>query len=99
MSIVSISALKAQLNFDAYFFDDEELLQSKLDAAEAWAANFTGHNLESFGNPLPADIQEAVLQLAAHWYVNREATLVGLNAAMMPFGVISLLSPHMEAAM
>ncbi|MBE7183439.1 MAG: phage gp6-like head-tail connector protein [Methylobacterium mesophilicum] len=97
MSIVSLGALKAQLQID--FDDFDTLLQSKLDAAEAWAENFMGCSIYDFGSPLPADIQEAVLQLAAHWYVNREATLVGLNAAMMPFGVISLLSPHMEAAM
>jgi len=41
---------------------------------------------------LPADLAQAVMLLAAHYYEHREAT--GLGAGCMPFGVTSLLNRY-----
>lgn len=41
---------------------------------------------------VPADLQQAVLLLGAHFYERRDEVL-GAGAAM-PFGVVSLLEPH-----
>ncbi len=41
---------------------------------------------------LPADLKQAVLLLAAHYYENR--TDVGLSAGCMPFGVTSLIARY-----
>ncbi|MEM7520712.1 MAG: head-tail connector protein [Pseudomonadota bacterium] len=41
---------------------------------------------------LPADLQQAVLMLAAHYYEYRDSTNIGSNN--MPFGVSSLLERH-----
>lgn len=77
---------------------ENDLLLQKLNAAEAFVGNFIGKPLADF-DPVPADITEAVLQLAGHWYENREATIVGMSADVMPFGVSALLAPHVEWVM
>lgn len=43
-------------------------------------------------NPLPPDLAEAVLSLAAHWFENRESSSSAL--AETPFGLASLLAPY-----
>ncbi|MGI3168247.1 head-tail connector protein [Pseudooceanicola sp. C21-150M6] len=41
---------------------------------------------------IPADLAQAVMMLAAHYYDNRDA--MGLGPGCMPFGVTSLLQRH-----
>ncbi|TCT12665.1 putative phiE125 gp8 family phage protein [Tepidamorphus gemmatus] len=43
---------------------------------------------------VPAPIKEAVRQLAAHLYENREASLVGITAEAVPFGLFDLIGPY-----
>jgi uncharacterized phiE125 gp8 family phage protein len=43
---------------------------------------------------VPAPLKEAVKQLAAHWYENREAVLVGVNAQAIPLGLFDLIEPY-----
>ncbi len=45
-------------------------------------------------DPLPPDLSEALLMLAAHWFENREASASGLSET--PFGLASLLAPYAE---
>lgn len=45
-------------------------------------------------DPLPPDLAQAVLLLAAHWYERREAADAAL--APLPLGVASLLAPFRE---
>lgn len=75
--------------------DDENdaLLQQKIDAATAWTAKYLGVELDNAALD-DATVREAVLQLAGHLYENREASLVGVTAATIPFGVTDLLAPH-----
>jgi len=40
---------------------------------------------------VPGDLREAVMQVAAHYYENREATLVGVSASLLPLGVQAIL--------
>ncbi|MBM3089254.1 phage gp6-like head-tail connector protein [Ensifer sp. T173] len=91
MSIVTLPLLKSQLNID--HDADDALLEHKIAAAEDWTAGYLGKPLADF-NPVPAGIVEAVLQLAAHLYENREAVLIGVNAYELPYGVIDFLRPH-----
>ncbi|MDD9730452.1 head-tail connector protein [Mameliella sp. AT18] len=91
MALTSITLLKAQLNLDHDL--DDALLLHKLDAAETWAASFIGAAL---ADPVPAPVTEAVLQLAAHWYENREAVAYGGSGAPIPFGVVELLRPYRD---
>lgn len=93
MSLLSLPLLKQHLRID--HDADDALLAHKIAAAEQWIADFVGKPLADF-NPLPATITEATLQLAAHWYEQREAVTFGDTGAVIPFGVYDLLRPYRE---
>lgn len=93
MTSVTLSLAKAHLNIDQT--GDDELIQHYLDAAESWISDFVGKPVADF-DPIPASLKQAVLLLAAHFYENREAVLVGITAGDLPFGVISLIRAHRE---
>lgn len=88
--MVTISSLKAHLNIttDA----DDALIGEKLAAATEWVSKFTAIPLDA--TTIPAPVDEAVRQLAAHLYENREASLVGVTAQALPFGMLNLLDPY-----
>jgi uncharacterized phage protein (predicted DNA packaging) len=95
MSIMELDDLKAHLNVTSD--DDDGLIQGKIDAAEAWIGSFIGHALdddEVFPDGCPEPIKEAIRQLVGHLYANREATLVGVSAEVLPMGFFDLLAPH-----
>jgi hypothetical protein len=86
---VSLASLKAHLNITDD--TDNELLTDKLAAASAWIAAYTGG--EPGASDIPSPVEEATRQLAAHLYENREATLIGITAQTLPFGMLDLLAP------
>lgn len=83
--MVTLEDLKAHLNLT--LDDDDALLTSKLAAAKQWITGYIASDVDAATTPAPVD--EAVRQLAAYLYENREATLVGITAASMP-----LLAPY-----
>lgn len=87
---ITLDQAKAHLNvtLDA----DNALLTDKLAAAKAWVGAYTASNPDTDGTPAP--VNEAVLQLTAHLYQNREASLVGVTASELPFGFLDLLAPY-----
>lgn len=87
MAQTPLALLKQQLNLDHDL--DDALLEHKLNAAEAWAGAFMGWPFDG-----SAPQTEAVLQLAAHWYENREAA--GPSSTPIPFGVTELLRPYRD---
>lgn len=93
MSIVTLAEAKAHsaIETDA----DDALIQTKIEAAELYIGAFIGKRLVDF-DPLPADLCEAVLQLVAHWYENREASIVGIKPELIPLGVHDLMSNYRE---
>ncbi|RWD80457.1 head-tail connector protein [Mesorhizobium sp.] len=90
---VTVALLKLQLNVD--FDTDDDLLAHKIAAAEEWIGDYIGKPLVDF-DPVPATLTEAVLQLAASWYENREAVVIGAGANEVPFGVKALIRPYWE---
>ena len=84
--------LKAQLNVtdDA----DDVLLQRYVTAAEAFTSAQIGGETPVAYDAAPADLQQAIMLLASHWFENREATLVGMSAQELPLGFRELLSAH-----
>ena len=91
MSIISVADVKAHCNIT--LADDDVLIAAKIDAAEEWIGAFIGTPLAEF-DPVPEPIQEAVRQLVAHLYENREATLVGVTMADVSPGLFDLLAPY-----
>ncbi len=86
---MTLDELKAHLNLD--HDADDVLLVGKLTAAQVWVGTYIGTPLTSL-QAIPANVSEAVLQLAASWYEQREAVAFG-NAWTVPFGVHELLAP------
>lgn len=91
--IVTLAEIKAHLNVTTDI--DDALLPGKIAAAQSQIEGWLGYAIEDeYAAPLivPASLKEAVLQLAAHWYENREATLVGVNAQSLPLGFEDIIA-------
>jgi|SRR5665213_780000 len=91
MSVIQFADLKAHLRVT--FDTDDGLITGKIAAAESWIGTFTGAAWPP-ADPVPDALQEAIRQLAAHLYENREATLVGVTSQDLPFGLLDLLTPY-----
>lgn len=88
---MNLTDLKKHLNITTD--EDDALLTQKLDAATAFIGEFVIDG--ALDN---ASVQEAILQLAAHFYENREATTPG-SLREAPFGVWDLLAPFRSYAL
>ena len=100
MAIVQLGDLKEQLSFTDDIGDaDDAMLQRKLDAAQNHVERLLGYVIEdTFGgvdqDPIPPALVEAVSQLAAWWYDQREAA--GDAAREVPFGVREIVTEYRE---
>jgi len=76
---------------------DDALLTRLLSAATKHVERLLGFALDNEDElpaGAPADLENAVLMLAAHWYENREATLVGVSAQELPAGVAAVVNEY-----
>lgn len=102
MAILTVAQLKEQINFSADLgSDDDALLGRKIAAAQGYIERQLGFRIEErFGDAgeeeVPAVLVEAVSQLAAHWYENREASLIGVSAQDLPFGIWAIINEYRE---
>lgn len=100
--IVNIEQMKQQLNLTGIpGTDDDALIERKIEAAQNHIERLLGFRIEeTYGgtdqDEIPPALVEAVCQLAAHWYENREATLVGVNGQELPFGVWQIVNEFRE---
>lgn len=100
--IVDVAILKQQLNATGIpGTDDDALIERKIEAAQNHIERLLGFRIEeTYGgtdqDEIPPALVEAVCQLAAHWYENREATLVGVSAQELPFGVWQIVNEYRE---
>jgi hypothetical protein len=102
MAILTVGQLKEQLNLTADLgTDEDQLLSRKIEAAQNHIERQLGFKIEQrYGGedqePIPSVLIEAVGLLAAHWYENREASLIGINGASLPFGVQDAIDDYRE---
>lgn len=92
---LELGDLKAQCNVTGS--GDDAILTRLLAAAKAHVERLLGFALdddEALPDGPPADLELAVLQLAADWYENREASLVGVSASSIPFGVREIVNEY-----
>lgn len=100
--IVNVEQIKQQLNLTGVpGTDDDALIERKIEAAQNHIERLLGFKIEeTYGNAdqdeIPPALVEAVSQLAAHWYENREATLVGVSAQELPFGIWPIINEYRE---
>lgn len=98
--IVTLDEVKAQLNQTLAI--DDALITRKAAAAQSHLENLLGFKIEDaiasdppregFEDGCPAALIECICLLAAHWYENREAALVGVNAQSLPFGIDDIVN-------
>lgn len=99
MAVVSLALFKKHVRADD-FADDDELMQHYVDAAEAWviqATNRTEDELQDESGNYPAQIKQAVLLLAAHWYNQRES-VAGVEMRQVPDTLQALIKPFRKLA-
>ncbi len=84
---VDLDAAKQHLNIT--FDSDDAVIQRFLDAAKSFLSAQIGYNTINLSTDPQVD--QATLMLTAHYYANREATLVGVSAAVVPFGVQEII--------
>ena len=96
MAIVTVEQMRAQLNLpDAM---DGDILAEKIEAARNHIERQLGFKIadEFEEGKTPASLVEAVKQLAAHWYENRESVIIGHGAAVVPFGVSEIVESYRD---
>jgi uncharacterized phage protein (predicted DNA packaging) len=87
--MLTLADAKAHLNVT--FDTDDALITAKLAAASDWVAIYTGAEIT---DSTPKPVNEAILQLTAHLYANREASLIGMVGQSLPMGFLDLLEPY-----
>lgn len=95
--VVTLDELRQHLSLTSDQDEDDLLIQGKLDAAQGLIERHLGYGLlEKFEtvHAVPPAIREAILQLAAWWYENREA--VTDRGVPLPFGVTDIISSYRE---
>jgi uncharacterized phage protein (predicted DNA packaging) len=92
---LDLATLKEQCNVT--FDDDDAVLTRCLNAAQAHFVRLLGFDLDDadeFPDGTPADVEQGVLMLGAHYYENREATLIGVSAMVIPMGVAAIVAEY-----
>lgn len=93
MAIVTTADVKAQLNQTQSV--DDVLIGKKIDAAQNHIERLLGFAIEAeYPPPVPDALKEAVCQLAAYWYENREPVLIGVSAQMLPLGLDAIVNEY-----
>ncbi|WP_275788579.1 head-tail connector protein [Pararhizobium gei] len=93
--IIDLATAKKHLNI--VDDTDDDLIGRKIDAAESFINRRLGFVMETaYPDGVPADLQEAILQLVAHWYENREAVLVGFSSQNLPNGLDDIIREYRE---
>jgi hypothetical protein len=97
-TVTNMDMVRVHLNISE---SDSPGLVLKVLAAEDFIGKFIGKELSAFdpiseNRPIPDAITMAVFMLAGHLWENREATLVGISAEQVPFGVLDLIAPYRE---
>ncbi|WP_315923506.1 head-tail connector protein [Mesorhizobium sp. SP-1A] len=86
MAIVTLADAKAHLGITDT--TDDALITAKIDASQAWLEQMLGYVIATeFPDTVPADLVEAVKQVTAHFYENRESTVAGLSILSVPMQV------------
>ena len=93
--MTALTDLKAQLNI---IEDDSEndLLNGMIADALDHTGAAIGADAQLSYDELPGGLRRAVLMLAAHFFENREAVLVGIGSNELPMGYADLIAPHQK---
>ncbi|KFL30648.1 hypothetical protein JP75_14340 [Devosia riboflavina] len=91
--MTALTDFKGQLNITDDEADDAVLTRMITDALDH-TGSAIGADAQLSYDELPGGLRRAVLMLAAHFFENREAVLVGVGTNELPFGYADLIAPH-----
>ncbi|WP_028031110.1 head-tail connector protein [Gemmobacter nectariphilus] len=100
MAIVTLDQMKEQIGWtDDLGTADDDLLSRKIDAAQAYLERWLGYAIaDRFGGDtlpaVPAPLVEAVCQLAAWWFDQRETASEG--AREVPHGFAQIVDSYRD---
>lgn len=95
MPIVPLSDMKNHLGLTADQTEDDALIAAKIAAAQDHIERLLGFAIgERFPDGQPDALREAVMQLAAWWFENREA-VSDMNRPL-PFGVAEIVNEYRD---
>lgn len=102
MAIVTVGQLEEHLGLpEDTALADTGLLADKIAAAQGHLERLLGYAIEDeFGGQdqpdIPEPLREAVLQLAAWWYEQREAAITGTIVARAPHSIDEIVQEYRE---
>lgn len=103
--IVTLDDCKLHLGFTADDNVDDLLITEKAEAAQSHLERRLGYRLDERYPPtddspasstVPEDLKEAVLSLMAHYYENREGSLVGVSGQTTPLSVVEIIRAYRD---
>lgn len=89
---LTVEDLRTQLNITDT--SDDGLLTRLLAVATKQVERQLGFALSTMDGGAPADLEHAVLMLAADHYENREASIAGVGITPIPFGVRDIINEY-----
>lgn len=108
--MLELDIIKQHVRLELDFSDDDALLGVYRNATVEYVENYTGRALLKTEDELPQDedgepdadyalvindaVRSAMLLMIGHWYVNREAVVIGSIPAEVPMAVTALLQPY-----
>lgn len=100
MAEVTGAEVREQLALDGAGDHDDALIEQKIEAAQAHLERLLGFTLaEKYtdeGADVPEPLREAIMQLAAWWYEQREAAVIGDQVRRAPFSVAEIAQEYRE---
>lgn len=86
-TLVDLETAKSHLNLMGS--SDDGVVARYVDAAQSWLESKLGYIIsERYSDrPVPSSLYQAALLMTAHFYANREASVVGVTVAELPLGV------------
>lgn len=95
--LIDLAQMKGHLGLTSAQDEDDALIQQKVLAAQRFIQRQLGYSFaERFldAESVPDDLLEAIMQLAAWWYENREA--VADRGEVLPFGVQDIIDANRD---
>lgn len=102
MAVAVLSEMRAHLSLtDDVGTEDDALIARLMQAAEGHVERLLGYEIEDvFGGadqePVPPALVQAIYQLTAWWYDQRETAVTGTSVNEVPFGVQEIVREYRE---
>ena len=85
---MAVDLATAKLHLNLTTTDDDVLVARLILVAKDWLERQLGYTLATeYPAGVPPSIDHAQLMMVGHFYANREATMVGFAAGVLPLGV------------